>query len=81
MLRCNQVTQLTASDDVRTAPLWTRVTVRFHLMMCRSCRRYVQELAAIGDAVRALARDAREDSGRVDELVQRVLSSPSGFEL
>jgi len=74
MLQCNEVTRLYASDAVRTAPLRTRIALRLHLMMCRSCRRYVRELRTIGRAVRSLGRDAAAGGERHEEMVRRVLS-------
>lgn len=73
MLRCNEVTRLCASEDIRDAPWRTRVAVRIHLMMCRHCRRYVRELARIGEAVRALGRDEAEETVRNEALLRRVL--------
>ena len=73
-MRCNEVTRLCASDAVRTAPLRTRIALRLHLMMCRSCRRYVHELRTIGRAVRSLGRDATAGEERQEEIVRRVLS-------
>lgn len=74
MLHCNEVTQLCASEDIRRAPLGKRIAVRIHLMMCRSCRRYVSELAAIGRAVRGLERETPEDAARAEALLRRVLA-------
>ncbi len=78
MLRCHEVTRLHATDEILRAPLGKRLAVRFHLLMCRSCRRYVRELAAIGDAVRRAFRDAPEDPARLDALVRRSLSDTAG---
>jgi anti-sigma factor ChrR (cupin superfamily) len=73
MLRCNEVTRLCASEDIRGAPWRTRVAVRVHLMMCRHCRRYVRELARIGAAVRALAVDEAREAERDEAVIRRVL--------
>lgn len=78
MLRCNEVTKLYATDELHGASLRKRVAVRIHVMMCRSCQRYVQELSAIGDAVRRVARDAPEDPERLDVLVRRILPEDDG---
>ena len=80
MLRCNEVTRLYSTDEIRQASLRKRLAVRVHLMMCRSCQRYVQELAAIGDAVRRVTRDVSEDPERLDALVGRVLPDAKGRE-
>lgn len=73
MLHCDEVTRLCASEDLRRAPLGKRLAVRFHLMMCRSCQRYVQELKAIGGAVRDLGRERSDDEERTESILRRVL--------
>ena len=73
MLRCNEVTQLCASEAARSASLRTRVALRLHLMMCRSCRRYVRELRAIGRAVREMGREAPGQGEDHEALIRRVL--------
>ena len=74
MLSCNQVTRLSASEDLRRAPLATRFAVRLHLLMCRHCRRYVKELAAIGLAARKVVE--RASSSAIDTLAleRRILT-------
>jgi len=73
MLRCNEVTRLCASEEIERAPLKTRLAVRLHLLMCEHCRRYVRELARIGEAVRSLAGSEPEDPDRDEALLRRVL--------
>ena len=77
MLRCNEVTRLYASEEVRHAPWPKRVAFRLHLMMCRSCQRYVQEVSSIGEAVRGVAQETPEDAERMESIVQRVLKEAS----
>ncbi len=73
MLACNEVTRLWASDAIRTAPLSRRLAVRFHLMMCEHCRRYVRELALIGAAARSSAGDAAGSTTAISNLERRLL--------
>jgi hypothetical protein len=78
MLRCDEVTRLHASEELRLAPWRKRLAVRFHLLMCRSCQRYVQELSSIGEAVREASRDRPDDAERLESIVQRVLPKTPG---
>lgn len=73
MLRCNEVTRLYSSDAVLQASLRTRVAGRIHLMMCRFCQRYVQELSVISDEVRRMTLSGPEDPEKVDQLLRRML--------
>ncbi len=54
MLRCHEVTHLVASDEIARLGLWKRVELRLHLLMCRHCRHYVQQLQRIREAARRL---------------------------
>ena len=72
MLRCKEVTRLHASGELAIAGRVERLQVRLHLMMCRHCRRYVDQLKAIARSAAALQSDP--DPARVDAIVARVLS-------
>ena len=78
MLRCNEVTRLYASEALRSATWRKRIAVRLHLLMCRSCQRYVKELRLIGDEMRRSAEDSPEEAHRIESLVQRVLPRSPG---
>ena len=52
MLSCKEVTRLYASEALGSAPLLRRLKVRFHVLMCTHCKRYVSELRLIGAAAR-----------------------------
>jgi len=73
MLRCNEVTKLHASEALNSATWRKRLAVSLHLLMCRSCRRYVKELRIIGDEVRRAAEKSSDEADRIESLVQRVL--------
>jgi predicted anti-sigma-YlaC factor YlaD len=72
MLTCKELTTAVASDDLQRRSWRERLGVRFHLMMCRHCRRYVAQLAAIGDAARRLYRRERPST---DSLERSILES------
>ena len=74
MLSCSDVTRLCASDEIRRTPLGTRLAWRLHLLMCRHCRRYVRELAAIGVAAREAFGRTRETSIDTSGLEYRILT-------
>jgi hypothetical protein len=80
MLRCREVTRLHASDGVHHASWGKRIAVRLHLLMCRACQRYVQELHSIGEATRDAARDIPADPDRVEAIVQRVLEEGTNLD-
>ena len=73
MLRCDEVTRLCASEEILTAPLMKRLSVRMHLFLCRHCRRYVRELARIREAARSLVDTPETEAESSEALVRRVL--------
>lgn len=52
MLTCREVSRDNASDSGGSAGIGRRLAVRFHLMMCASCRAFAREMELLGAAVR-----------------------------
>ena len=71
MLTCKEVSTAVASEDLTRLTWQKRIGVRLHLLMCRHCRRYAAQLAAIGNAVRRLYRD--EPSKKLEESILNSL--------
>ncbi|MDA2929793.1 anti-sigma factor [Acidobacteria bacterium AH-259-O06] len=79
MLRCKEVTRKIASDELAEARWSQRIAFRFHLLMCRHCRRYAAQLLAIGTAARNLWGQEPEDPDTLERLKRKVLGpSPGG---
>jgi anti-sigma factor ChrR (cupin superfamily) len=57
MLTCREVSTAVASGDLARLSWRGRLGVRLHLLMCRHCRRYAAQLAAIGNVVRRIYGD------------------------
>ena len=53
MLKCSEISRLTASDGIEDFGLMKRMEFRFHLFMCRHCRNYVDQIRRIGAGARA----------------------------
>jgi len=54
MLTCRDVSTLISTSGVEDAPLMRRMGVFLHLAMCRYCRAFRRQLAAMGRAARTL---------------------------
>ena len=74
MLTCKEVAKAIAQDESsRTG--WRRTwALRLHLLMCRHCRRYADQIKAIGPAVRSLLREHGDDPKAVARLEVAILS-------
>jgi hypothetical protein len=72
MFNCKKVTQLLSESLDRNLPLYQRMGMRIHLMMCKFCSRYKEQLLFLRKTAR-LYSESSEDS---DLSVQ--LSSEAG---
>lgn len=65
MIRCKDVATLISTDQLASQPVWRRLAVRAHLMMCRHCRRFARQIALLKRAAVDLGgtfdRDAPAD--------------------
>ncbi len=75
---CRDITQKFSSDEFREASLWKRLTVRFHLLMCRNCRRYAAQLRTIGEIARHLWGPHSEDPSTLERLEREILETTRG---
>jgi len=78
MTSCKDVTRKIASDEFREARWSERMVVRFHLFMCRHCRRYVAQLRAIGAATRELCGPPSQDPSTLERLERQILERSHG---
>ena len=66
MSSCREITRNLASDELSDAQLGARISTWLHLLVCRHCRRYAQQL-----------RDMREAAG---DLERRIVDGLLGEE-
>jgi len=52
MLTCKDVSRLVSESLDHKLPLWPRLQVRMHLLMCRLCSRFRQQMVFLKDAAR-----------------------------
>lgn len=88
MITCKEVARSIAGDDLEGAGPWHRLRVRLHLLMCRHCRRYAEQMRSLGAAARALFRTAEESGEDLERLERSILArldetapDPGGEEL
>jgi hypothetical protein len=52
MLSCKEVSHLVSESLDRTLPLWQRIQMRLHLLLCRFCSRFQKQTLFLRDAAR-----------------------------
>ena len=74
MIRCKEVATLLSTDRLASQPVWRRVAVRVHLMMCRHCRRFARHLTLLKHAAEDVgARFEREVGADFERRLQGKL--------
>jgi len=75
MLKCNEIHHAVASGAIEEAGWMQRMELKFHLLMCHHCRRYVDQLQALGRGIRALARHQEPDRETCSRLEHAIISA------
>ena len=73
MLTCQEVSRSVASDELPSAGWLRRLSITFHLLMCRHCRRYSRQIQAIGKASREVLGKEQLDPGAQERLRASIL--------
>ncbi|MBZ0112976.1 MAG: hypothetical protein K8J08_10975 [Thermoanaerobaculia bacterium] len=73
MLSCREIVHVVAADQLEGAGVWRRALVRLHLLMCRHCRGYTDQIHAIGQAARELAGRTAADDATEDRIRREIL--------
>ena len=76
MIRCKNVAQLLAGDELREMKAWRRFLVKLHFLMCSHCSRLANQFEQLGSAARRLAESADHEKPAQgdDSLEARLLS-------
>jgi anti-sigma factor ChrR (cupin superfamily) len=61
MLSCKEIAQTVSTEDVVPVGWRKRLALKLHLMMCRHCRRYAQQMQAMGNAARDVFQHPPKD--------------------
>ena len=75
MFSCKEASRLYSESLDRRLSLWERLSLRFHLVMCRLCTGHTADLDAIREAARKLGRESSEvpsNHALSDEARQRM---------
>ena len=76
MPNCKEVSTILAGDGLEGAGLGRRLSVWFHLLMCRYCRRYARQIRSIGNMTRArfAGRPTPEEEAKLERVKETLLN-------
>jgi hypothetical protein len=68
---------MTSTDEATEAGFMRRMSIRFHLLMCKHCIRYVQQINSLGAAVKGTLEERRKrhDPEVLERLEKRILGA------
>jgi hypothetical protein len=61
MLNCKQASHLLSQSMERKLPLWQRLSLRLHLMLCDACTQFSRQLHLLRAAIGRLGRRLEND--------------------
>lgn len=80
MLNCKEVSRLVSSGELETVGSVKRLRARFHLLICRECRRYAEQIRIIGTVAREKMRDLVPNRETITRLEKSILHDAFGAE-
>jgi len=78
VLDCKEVSRIVASDELATASAVKRFRVRLHLLICRGCKRYADQLRIIGIVARERVQSLAGDGETLMRLENAILDDAFG---
>ena len=75
MQTCKEVSRTIASDELSGASWTQRMAVKLHLLMCRHCRRYANQIDQLGVAARDFLSDQPSETESREQLRSAILES------
>jgi hypothetical protein len=77
MLSCRDVSKIVSSDEMNELGRMKRMELRLHLMLCRHCKRYADQMRAIGEAMRQIWRSRQVEHESLERLERKILAGVS----
>ena len=74
MLKCKEVSSLVSSDDLVGAGFMKRMEVRMHLLMCKHCARYFDQIKSVGQGAKNLAQNQEANSEQIERMEHHILN-------
>jgi hypothetical protein len=76
MPNCKDVSRQIAGGELEGTGLGRRLSVLFHLLMCKYCRRYARQIRSIGEMTRARHADrpTPDEAAKLERVKETLLN-------
>ncbi len=82
MMKCKEVSHLIASSEAEDLGFMKRFELRLHLMMCKHCQNYADQIKALGRGARRMVgaqEPSSEDLQKLeDEICDKICNHGGG---
>jgi len=78
VLNCREVSRIVSSDELGHLGFLKRLRIRFHLLICRECKRYADQIRVIGAVARVRVLSMAVDEASLARLEQSILDGAFG---
>jgi len=78
VLNCKEVSRFVSSDEFSDCGTLMRMRVRIHLIICRQCRRYAEQIRSIGRVAKTKMQSLAGDSESIARLEEAILKDALG---
>ncbi len=72
MLKCRDLSQLVAADEIEEFGFMKRMELKFHLFMCRHCRNYVAQIRSLGQGARDIASADGPGQDQLEKIEKKI---------
>jgi hypothetical protein len=73
MLKCKEISALVSTDDLDNAGFMKKVEVRMHLLMCKHCARYFDQIKSVGKGAKDLALNQEAHMEQIERMEKHIL--------
>lgn len=77
MISCKQASQLTSQALDKKLSMWERLSLKLHLIICKNCQRFSQQIHKLHVTIRSMGKQIEEDINITlpKETKKRIVSS------
>jgi len=74
MYKCKQIIDLCSDSMDKSLPLLTRMEMKLHFFMCKTCRQYSKHLQFLNKALGSLAEQANTEGCQLSEAAKQRIA-------
>jgi len=78
VLKCNRVTQLVTTGELTELGFMKKMELKMHVFMCVHCKRYMNQIQAIGRGAREMVGAREADESQIQRMEKDITTRVTG---